>query len=225
MTQRIIIIGGAYGSGKTEFSIAYARQKNAEGLHVGLVDLDIVNPYFRSRDQTEELAGEGIEIVSSEPGLENSDIPAISPKIYGILQDLTYESVIFDVGGDPVGARALGRFRPYFKEGYYDFWMVVNPYRPGTRNLKEAVKLISDLQSACRLHVTGLISNINLGPQTTLEVWTEGLPLIENLTKELHVPLLHHMVTRTFYLQHSEFLQKYPIYEISLQMRPEWLDQ
>lgn len=225
MEKRITVIGGAYGSGKTEFSMAYALKQAEEGNKVGLVDLDIVNPYFRSRDQAEELTHQGITVVSTEPGLENSDIPALSPRIYALLQDSGYQRVILDVGGDPVGARALGRFNPYFAPAGYQYWMVINPFRPGTRNVRETTELIANLQTASRLKISGMIANINLGRETTPELWLEGLPLIETISDTLEIPIIYQMISREFAsILRPVIPQKYAVFEVGLRMRPPWFD-
>jgi hypothetical protein len=221
MAQRITVVGGAYGSGKTEFAIAHAVQK-AKGLsQVGLVDLDIVNPYFRSRDLGAELGKIGIEVVSTQPGLEQADLPALSPRILAFLQDLRYE-VVFDVGGDPVGARALGRFQPYFRKEAYDFWIVVNPFRPDTRDIEEASRLIAALGQASRLHPTGLVANINLGTETTLELWREGQEFIRELTSGLGLPLIYQMVEADFYAKNRSFFVGPEVFPVKLRMVPPW---
>lgn len=224
MTKRITIICGAYGSGKTEFAVAYALQKmNETRQKTGLVDLDIVNPYFRSRD----LAGDGdllaITFVSTEPGLENADLPALSPRIYTLLQDQRYQ-VVFDVGGDPVGARALGRFNSYFIKEPYDFWVVVNPFRPDTRNPEEAAKLIAGLEKASRLQATGLVSNINWGQKTTPELWNEGLPFINELSDKLKLPVVFHMVEESFFQANRDLLAETNFFPVRLRMLPPWLE-
>ncbi|HOP73788.1 MAG TPA: ATP-binding protein [Bacillota bacterium] len=225
MEKRITVIGGAYGSGKTEFSMAYALEQAKKGYQVGLIDLDIVNPYFRSRDQAEELAHLGINVVSTEPGLENSDIPALSPRIYALFQDQAYQRVIFDVGGDPVGARALGRFNPYFALAGYEYWMVINPFRPGTRSVQETTELIGKLQTASRLQITGLVGNINLGRETTPELWLEGLPLIETISDILEIPIVYQMVSSQFAPMLRPVIPvKYDVFEVDLRMRPSWMD-
>ncbi len=222
-TKRLTVIGGAFGSGKTEFAIAYARNLVAEGVQpVGLIDLDIVNPYFRSRDVAKELAELGLEVISTAPGLEYADLPALSPQIYGLLQDKRVTTV-FDVGGDPVGARALGRFHPYFSQEDYDFWVVVNPYRPDTRDAAEAERLIAGLESASRLRATGLIGNINLGRETTLAIWRNGLPLIEELAERRALPVRYQMVEEGFLAANREALAAHPVFPVRLRMLPPWL--
>jgi hypothetical protein len=225
MAERITVIGGAYGSGKTEFAIAHALRKaknTSIATIVGLVDLDIVNPYFRSRDIAAELGEAGIRVVSSQPGLEQADLPALSPRIFSLLQDRHYE-VVFDVGGDPAGARALGRFQPYFRNESYDFWVVVNPFRPDTRNIEEAVTLIAGLERASRLRPNGLVANINLGTETTLELWQEGYEFIQGLKSRLGLPLVYRMVEAGFYEQNRSFFSGPDVFPVKLRMLPPWL--
>ncbi len=223
MTKRLTIVGGAYGSGKTEFAIAYALHLAATQTRpVGLVDLDIVNPYFRSRDVAKQMEQEGLTVISTEPGLEYSDLPALSPRIYSLLQGKETLTV-FDVGGDPAGARALGRFNPYFIAEAYDFWIVVNPYRPDTRNVAEAERLIAGVEAAGRVKVSGIVSNINLGRETTLEVWREGLPLVNELAANLGLPIGYQMVEENFLQANRQFFKEYPVFPVKLQMLPPWL--
>lgn len=223
MNKQITIIGGAYGSGKTEFALAYAIKMHDEGYKVGLVDLDIVNPYFRSRDRGPELSKRGLTVASTEPGLENSDLPALSPRIYGLLQDPGYQQVIVDVGGDPAGARALGRFYPFFSKESYQFWILLNPFRPGTRKEEETLILLRQLEQTSRLRISGIISNINLGSETTVDLWRQGLPLVETVAADLDVPVITHMLTDGFYRSYEHQFQGYPIFPVELQMRPPWL--
>ena len=220
--MRITIIGGAYGSGKTEFAVNYAKYlKTKEQGPIGLIDLDIVNPYFRSRDLTEQMEQEGITVVSSELARENVDIPALSPRIYSLLQDHSYR-VVIDVGGDPVGARALGRFNQYFTAEPYDFWIVVNPFRPDTKSVAQVVKLIEGLQTAARIGATGLVANINLGRETTLEIWREGLPLIREIGNRMGLPIVYQAVAEDFMAENADFLEDFQVFPLHLTMVPPW---
>lgn len=222
--MRLTIIGGAYGSGKTEFAINYAKYlRNENPGRVGLIDLDIVNPYFRSRDLTEQLEGEGITVVSSELTRESVDIPALSPRIYSLLQDRSYQ-VVIDVGGDPAGARALGRFNRYFSAEPYDFWVVVNPFRPDTKTASQARQLIECLQKAARIRATGLVANINLGLETTLEIWRQGLPVIQEIAAEMKLPIIFYPVESGLLAENSDFFNDYPVFPLHLMMLPPWLD-
>lgn len=221
--QRISIVCGAYGSGKTEFAIAYALNiHKTSQAKVGLIDLDIVNPYFRSRDVGVELGAAGLTIVSTEAGLEQADVPALSPRIYSLLQDKSYQ-VVFDVGGDPAGARALGRFHQYFLQEPYNFWLVVNPFRPDTRNLDQALRVLEGIQTASRLQANGIIANINLGRETTIELWQEGLPLITQIAEQFRLPIVYQMVEANFYQRYRSFLEGYPVFPVKMRMLPPWL--
>ncbi len=221
--MRLTIIGGAYGSGKTEFAVNYVKFLEAgTNGRIGLVDLDIVNPYFRSRDLTTQLEQAGITVVSSELAMENVDIPALSPRIYSLLQDRSYQ-VVFDVGGDPVGARALGRYNQYFIAEPYDFWIVINPFRPDTRNTIEATKLIESLQNAARIRATGLIANINLGRETTLENWQAGLPIVIEIADHMNLPIVYHAVEEELLSINPRFFSDYPVFPLQLNMLPPWI--
>lgn len=221
--MRITIIGGAFGSGKTEFAISYTKYLKTEfSGKIGLVDLDIVNPYFRSRDLTAQLDQTGIKVVSSEPGMEYADIPALSPQIYSFLQDRSYR-VVFDVGGDPVGARTLGRFNQYFRAEPSDFWIVINPFRPDTRTTDQVAKMIEGLQNAARIQATGLVANINLGRDTTLEIWQQGLPMIQEISARMDLPIIFQAVEEGFLVDNTDFFKDYPVFPLHLTMLPPWL--
>jgi len=202
-TRRINIFIGAYGSGKTELAVNYALKLKLKkiGQKVGLVDLDIVNPFFRSRELKTFLNGQGIEVLSTEKGLEEADLPALSPRIFAFLQDSTYQAV-FDVGGDPVGARALGRYEDYFSPrtqggagagagaGVYNLWWVINPYRPGCFGSDLLLDLAGRLESTSKLKITGIIDNSNLGKETTPELRTEGARIVDETAALLNLPVV-----------------------------------
>ncbi len=223
--SRITVVCGAYGSGKTEFAISYAlglvRPENAK---VALIDLDIVNPYFRSRDMAADLARQGLTVISTEPGFEHSDLPALSPRIFAALQNHEFQ-VVFDVGGDPAGARALGRFHQYFSAEAYNFYIVVNPYRPDTRNVTDAGKLIYGIANASRLQPNGLVSNINLGRETTLEVWKQGLQFITELAEASKLPIVYHVLAEDFLRSHQDYFTDLPVFPITLRMLTPWLEE
>lgn len=223
MSRRITIVGGAFGSGKTEFALGYALKlvNDQPNQKVGLVDLDIVNPYFRSRDLAEKLQPLGLDVISTALGMEHADLPALSPRIYAFLQNRAAQ-VVFDVGGDPAGSRALGRFEQYFDSEEYDFWLVMNPFRPDTSNIEKATTMITALQTASKLQATGIITNINLGLETTLSDWQLGQEFIQKIAKTAKLPVVYDAVTKFFYQNHRDFLNNYPVFPLELQMRTPW---
>ncbi len=170
--QGVYIITGGYGSGKTEVAINYAAylagQDSSSPSSTSLIDLDIVNLYFRSREVRSSFAQRGIRVLSSVEKFEMADVPSLSPAISAALQDRS-QAVVVDVGGDPVGATVLGRYNPYLKQRGYQFFMVVNPYRPFTAKPEDVAALASEIEQASRLRLTALVSNPNLSGETTLE--------------------------------------------------------
>lgn len=219
--KRITIFTGPFGSGKTEIAVNYALHLNRHGEKVGLVDLDIVNPYFRSRALSQWLKEAGIDLVSTRPGLEMADLPALSPRIFSFLQSPDHQ-VIFDVGGDPVGARVLGRFQPYFQTNPYRLWLVVNPYRPGYEEPERIVDLAREVEAASRLEIAGLIDNSNLGKLTDQKVRTEGAALVQAAATRLEVPVVFRTYTDQAFLTELEQAGAERIFPLNLYMLPPW---
>lgn len=219
--HRIHIIAGHYGSGKTEFAVNYAIKRAESHENVAVGDLDIVNPYFRSREKEIELKEKGIKVISSSIGYSSVDVPALSPEIYSILQDENLE-VVLDVGGNPNGARVLGRYHEYFKKDEYDMWMVVNGNRPETQDAKEVIKYIQSIQNTSRIFVTGLINNTHMLRETTKEDIIRGNQLVKEISQVTGLPIIYSAVIK-------EVVESIPtgiegeIFPLTLMMRPEWL--
>lgn len=217
---RTVIIVGAYGSGKTEFSINYAIWLREQKHQVGLVDLDIVNPYFRSRDLRGMLESQGITVASSHEGLESADIPALSPQIYALLGDDSRIAVM-DVGGDPAGARALGRFNLHITRSPYELWMVINPFRPDTGELTLLTAMKESLERASRLQVTGLIDNTNMGVVTSSADRLHGRRLIREAAEAWKLPIRWRTLSKDCPPEIPD--DEVPAFPIKLYLRPDWL--
>ncbi|WP_352419273.1 ATP-binding protein [Proteiniborus sp.] len=186
--NRIRIIVGHYGSGKTEFAVNYSVKLAELGKSVTLADLDVVNPYFRSREKAEELEKLGVKVIGSSIKGNAVDVPSVSADVYGPLQDTSVEAVL-DVGGDPVGARALGRYYNFFETGKYDMFFVVNANRPETQTLENVEKYIKEIERVSRAKVTGLINNTHLLKSTTVEDVLSGQRLVEEVSNALNIPI------------------------------------
>jgi hypothetical protein len=159
MENKLFIIVGHYGSGKTEFSVNYAYKLHHEGHPVAVADLDIVNPFFRSRLKKKQFEKDGIGIVSNYFGDDPYiDLPALSPEIQSFFINKARCNVV-DVGGDPVGACALGRYANLIRRQPYEMWMVVNANRYKTRNLEEVIQFVREIEEASGLKINGLINN------------------------------------------------------------------
>lgn len=181
--MNMYIIIGAYGSGKSEYGIHLTRSLKAAGNNVSLVDLDVVNPYFRSRDVRDEFAREGIEVIAPEGHFSHADLPMISPRIKGAIEDKN-RLVILDVGGDPAGCRALGRFEDSINTRGYHTRLVVNTSRPFTTNTSEVLAMIDMLQASSKLKVHELICNTNLMQYTEQDLVMEGIRIVEDAAKQ-----------------------------------------
>ncbi len=193
MKPELYIVIGAYGSGKSEYSIHLARSLNDLGHSVVLADLDVVNPYFRSRDVREEFAGFGIEVIAPDGEFKHADLPMISPRIKGAIENLT-KTVILDVGGDPAGCRALGRFvEPITRRGY-QMRFVVNTLRPFTTTSEEILIMKQSLEYASKLQITEFICNTNLMEDTTVALLQQGIRTIESAAQACNTPFTTYLV-------------------------------
>ena len=161
--KRVTIFVGHYGSGKTNIAVAYAKYLHSLGKRVTIADMDIVNPYFRTKDSKGELARLGIELISSEFANSNVDLPALPSELYGVVENRDRYAVL-DIGGDDRGAYALGRFVPYIKEeNDYEVIFVANKYRPLTRTPEEALEVMREIETAGGMKITAIVNNSNLG--------------------------------------------------------------
>jgi len=207
-----ILFTGRFGSGKTETAISYARalvRGVAPGIEgeptdgpprglsddVVLVDLDIVTPYFRSREVAARMAEEGVRVVAPSIVGQHLDTPAISPQILGAVQQ-TNHAVVLDVGGDKQGARALGQFSHAIRQRGYVMHFVVNPFRPFTNTRQGVADAIAEIEEAARLQVTSLVSNPNLIGETTAKQILQGHALISSFAQELGLPIAFACITR-----------------------------
>ncbi len=167
--KRITLFAGHYGSGKTNIAVNYALQLRNKGEEVVIADLDIVNPYFRTRDSLEELNEAGIRLISSEFASSNVDLPALPGEVYSIL-DNSVECAIMDIGGDDRGAYALGRYADSIRnENDYEMFFVFNKYRPLTPTAEDALEIMGEIEEACKIKFTAIVNNSNLGALTTAE--------------------------------------------------------
>ena len=183
MNKDLIIVIGAYGSGKSEYSINLAQLYNKRGEPVTLVDLDVVNPYFRSRDVRDYFSRLGIDVISPDGGFGHADLPMISPRIAGTIRNYE-QNVILDVGGDPAGCRTLGRFVEDIRKRGYEMHFVVNTFRPFTSNNQEISEMMNMLESVSGLRISEIIANINLMDETTPEMVKSGMKILDETAKQ-----------------------------------------
>ena len=189
-TKRVTLLAGHYGSGKTNIAVNMAMTQKKAGFNVALADLDIVNPYYRSKDSEDDLKAMGIELICSPFANSNVDVPALPQELYRIV-DETQTNMVVDIGGDDRGAYALGRFAQRLKdENDYEMILVINKYRPLTVDEKDAIEIMHEIEEAGHLRFTAIVNNSNLGKETTAEDVLDSVPYAENMAKETGLPLL-----------------------------------
>lgn len=191
---RVTVLAGHSGSGKTEIAINRAVRLAREGQRAALVDLDTVNHYFRSRIVLGQMRAAGVRVVLPPPGMQNADIPIISPEVRGVMKDPTWQ-VFVDLGGDATGSRVLGQFAEELQDKA-DMLLVVNPYRPRTVSAEKALTEAADILATAKLAWTGVLANPNLGPETTADDVISGLQAAREAALSLGVPLVGTAVRR-----------------------------
>ncbi|MBO5361310.1 MAG: hypothetical protein J6B25_10795 [Clostridia bacterium] len=194
-SKRITLLAGHYGSGKTNIAVNYAMYLKNLGKDVVIADLDIVNPYFRTRDSINELTQAGIRLISSEFASSNVDLPALPQDVYSVFDNRS-ESAVLDIGGDDRGAYALGRYADFIKnENDYEMLFVFNCYRPLTPTAEDALEIMREIEAACKISFTAIVNNSNLGGITTPEDVLSSVAQAERLSEISQLPIKMTTVT------------------------------
>jgi hypothetical protein len=187
--KRVTLFAGHYGSGKTNLAVNYAKYVHAQGKPCVIADLDIVNPYFRTKDSEKELAGLGISLICSAYANTNLDAPALPAQMYDVVNDReTY--AIMDIGGDDRGAYALGRYTPaILEENDYEMLFVANFYRPLTQTVDDIIEVMREIEAAGGIPFTAIVHNSNLGKETTIEDVMAKERLLQELAQKTGLPV------------------------------------
>ena len=217
--KRMRIITGHYGSGKTEYAVNLAMDMVEKMENVVLADLDIVNPYFRSFEQTKMLEDAGVKVIVTSCG-GVADIPALNPAVMSVFQDKKWNGVL-DIGGDPIGARVLARFAHQIHEDEYDLLFVLNANRPETKDVDCALQYMRGIEAECHLKVTGIVNNTHLCAETTAEEIIKGARLARALSEKTGLPVVHHAVQKKFVSQVADQLAE-PVLPMNIYMRKPW---
>jgi len=220
--NNLMIVCGHYGSGKTEFCVNFALG-SSERTNTVLIDMDIVNPYFRSREQAKMLTNHGVRVVGGATGLNNlsADMPALPAEIYGHI-DNRFDTVILDVGGDANGARVLARYADKISARPYDMLIVVNGNRPATRTAGQVASYIESINTQSRLCINGIINNTHMLRETTLEDILRGEKLAKEVGELTGLPLIFNVAPASLKnTVDDSIIEK--LYTIQTYMRPQWL--
>lgn len=217
---RFLVITGNYGSGKTEISLNLALKASAEGKTT-LVDLDIVNPYFRSGEKAIEMEKSGIRVLMPTYAMTTVDIPALPAEIQSVFE-VPSDRVIFDVGGDDTGAAALGRYYPSFMKNRENTLMVlvVNCMRPLTMRDDDILDMAERIRNRGRLEIDLLINNTNLADKTTPMMIEDGEKTVLRCAEKMGVK-------RVITAGKTDILNRCrlqtPLLAIERYMVPEWM--
>lgn len=190
LNKRVTLFCGHYGSGKTNIAVNYALHLREKGLPVAIADIDIVNPYFRTKDSLSELTAAGVEVVALPFANTSVDLPSLPQEVYGLVQRRD-KYVVMDIGGDDRGAYALGRYRPYIlEENDYANLFVVNFYRPLTGGADAAYEVYREIEAASGIPFTGIVNNSNIGAETRIEDVLNTSALAGKLASLAGVPVV-----------------------------------
>lgn len=189
LLRKTIIIAGSYGSGKSEIAVNLAAMLAEGSEPVAIADLDIVNPYFRSREAGAELGLLGVRTINPEGAQLNADLPIILPEIKGAIE--RHEGwLILDVGGDDVGARVISSMIDSFQADDLDMFFVLNASRPDTLDVAGCLKMLRMISASARLKFTGIIANTHLMDRSTGEIAMRGLALAKEVSKAAGIPVV-----------------------------------
>lgn len=185
--KKLTVVTGHYGSGKTNLSVNIALDIAESGGKCTVIDLDIVNPYFRTADFRELFDERGIDIFAPVYANTNLDIPSLNIPLESLLKSGTH--IVIDVGGDDEGAKALGRFAPLINgTADKDVLYVINRYRYLTKEPEEAAQVMREIEESGGVRCTGIVNNSTLGPETTVETVRESLAFAEKVSQLTGLP-------------------------------------
>ena len=217
--HRLLIVTGHFGTGKTEFSVNLALALARAGEKVMMADLDIVNPYFRSRERREALEAAGVRLITSSQDSENADMPSLPAEILTVLEDRSYRGLL-DIGGDPDGARVLARYQPKITAEDYQLLFVSNANRPEVRKAEDAISYLRCIEEVTGLTCGGIVNNTHLCGETTAEEILRGAELARSISEKTGIPVLCHTAEERLIPELTALAE--PIFPITIQMKKPW---
>lgn len=201
--KRVTILAGHYGVGKTTFSINYAlylRKESEKTIYIA--DLDVVNPYFRSREHRDFLSKKNIKVIGSYLNQLGSDLPAVSADVFAVFENKNALSIV-DLGGNSAGSLVFGNFRDNVLEEETDLFFVINANRKENSTIEEVLGHLISIESTLNMKVTAIINNTHLMGETSIEDIKKGEVIAEKLSNEKNIPVKYSCVT-------SDFMKKNP---------------
>lgn len=220
---RYCIFAGNYGSGKTELSLNLAIDMKKQGKDTALCDMDVVNPYFRSSEHREMLEGRGIRLITPPFANTAVDVPALAAEVQAAFE---YEFAVFDAGGDPVGAAAIGTCHERFEQTPDEtmFLYVVNARRPLQLRALEVVEMLKHIEDAAQLKIDGLVNNTNLARDTTWQDLEYGSELCQEVSQATGIPVQFTSGTPEMLAEYRAQGFEEDTFPLTIYTRPDWLD-
>ena len=227
--RRMTVIAGHYGSGKTELAVSLAMElaqaEKRDYPRLAIVDLDVANPYFRSRERMDLLEAHGVAVYGDtfHSTGATAELPALTAALRAPLEDEGCQAII-DLGGNDAGARVLRQFGKYFEGSDHELWAVVNFRRYETLTVETAREHVEAIQNELQIRVTELVNNTPLLRETTSGIIREGYEKAKTLSEDMHIPLLFTCYPAGV-VQPEELKGLSPLRPLGLYMRPAYMDK
>ena len=188
--KRITLLSGHYGSGKTNIAVNLAFSLKKEYDNVVVADMDIVNPYFRTKDSIDDFEKAGIKLIASRFAGSNVDLPALPQEMYSLTDNKDVRAIL-DIGGDERGALVLGRYKDkIIEENDYEMLFVFNAARPLTPDADSAIEVMREIEWAGKIPFTGIVNNTNIGEETTPDTVLSSMKVAKELSERTALPLV-----------------------------------
>ncbi|MCU0591493.1 MAG: cobalamin biosynthesis protein CbiA [Desulfobacterales bacterium] len=219
--EGVVVLVGSYGSGKSEVAVNLAIHHRQAGMEVRIADLDLVNPYFRSREAEAQLTGLGIDVVLPPRPYVQSELPVLSPRVSGLIRRAEGLTLL-DAGGDQVGATVLAALGDAFAGRSCQVLHVINPLRPDTGSVAGCMRIQRQIEASAKRAITGLIGNANLIDETTPQVIVDGYAFVKEVCAACGLPLVFVTVTEELLAQVDPAQFDCPVLTIRRQLVPPW---
>ncbi len=213
---RVFLYVGMFGSGKSELSVNTAVELRKRKEKVALLDIDVISPYFRSRDKRELMENMGITLISPPGALSHADLPMVTAQVGGYISNEAFFTVA-DVGGNEDGATVLGSLKPFLDKSRKSVFFVVNVLRPFSRTFDEIVRNVERISTVSRTKIDYLVNNTNIANETTTEMIQKGEEMLKKVSEYLEIP-----VAFTAIEENIEFNGIYPVFKMKRYFKNLW---
>lgn len=217
----IVIICGNYGSGKSETVVNLAASRKKDGLDVTVADLDLVNPYFRSREAFAYLKRLGVDVILPDKKYMHADLPILAPAVAGMIQQPS-ELTVLDAGGDDAGVTVLAALQNHLSQKHVKMLQVINPFRPFTQDINGCLRMKAEIESASKMTITGLVGNANLIDETAPDHIYKGFYFLKDVSKKTGLKI--EFITAISTLFHQLDMKRFdcPVLEIHRELTVPW---